>query len=226
MNKKVIIGIITLVVIIGAVICLVLMAGNNKESSIIDTKEETKKEETNIKKEEKNNIETWGVEDSIFTENANGLMATLYIKLPEFTSMRRGAGQVADQSDDTLILMGGQHLESPTVSSLKDVLSTYISQPIDVLSKYRRVDWQNYAFNIENTEIVKINGYEMCKYVGNHTYTYNGDPSSMNFVAYATQLKTNGAYVYWMVLDESENQSLTSTIEDYAYKMALTVKEQ
>ncbi len=236
MKKEKGIGLVAFIIIfvaifiIGAVAVVLIMTGdkdNEKADDKVAIKDNNTKIYTNIKEDkEEFDVTKWGVDDSISTENANGVMADVYIKLPELSSMRRGAGQVADQSDDTLILMGGQHLEqSPNINSLKDVLSAYISQPIDVLEKYRRVDWQNYAFNIESSEITQINNYTMCKYVGNHTFTYNGEPGSMKFVAYATQLKSNGAYVYWMVLDESEGQSLTKTIEDYAYKMALSLSE-
>ncbi len=229
-NIGLIIGIIVIILVI-AIVGVIFLVNGNKDSKdgTVQNIANTSNNKSNNENEENNSnqidFNNWGVPDSINTENSSGIMGTAYIHLPEVASMRRGAGQVADQSDDTLIILGGQHLESPIVTNLKEVLSTFISQPVDVLSKYRRVDYKNFAFNVETSEMVKINDYDMCKYTGTHTYTYNGEPGSMKFVAYATQLKENGAYVYWMVIDETEDQSMTNTIMEHATNMAYTFHE-
>ncbi|MBQ8164632.1 MAG: hypothetical protein IJZ94_02280, partial [Clostridia bacterium] len=59
-----------------------------------------------------------------------------------------------------------------------------------------------------------------------HTYTHDGVAGSMSFVAYITQLKSNDAYVYWIVLDESETQSQYDKINECAKKIAESLHEE
>lgn len=90
---------------------------------------------------------------------------------------------------------------------------------------YRGLTYSDFAFQVTTTESATIKGYEMCKFEGVHTFAIDGVAQTMNFVAYATQLKANGAYVYWMVLDETTDQSLGNTIAEHAYNMALSFAE-
>lgn len=61
-------------------------------------------------------------------------------------------------------------------------------------------------------------GYEMYKFVGTHSFTWE-------FVAYATQFDNNGPYVDWYVQDETEDQSMFETLASHAYNMAWTLQE-
>ena len=82
-------------------------------------------------------------------------------------------------------------------------------------------------FTIENKQSAgTINGYEMYKFVGTHSFKYEDKVYNYKYVAYSTQQKKNGAYIYWLVQDESQDQTLYSTIEEYAYKMALSLREE
>ena len=225
--------------IIALVICLSATACGENQDKDVSSAKSTVQQETETPGNTENNEdsepdtsaspvdEEYTVEDSISTSNSSGKLGVGYILLPEVASMLRGAGQVADQSDDTLILLGGQHLEqSFSADKLENVFVEYLFQPIDVLSKYRRVDYKDYAFEIEGSEIVEINDYTMCKHTGTHTYTHDGVAGSMSFVAYITQLKSNDAYVYWIVLDESETQSQYDKINDCAKKIAESLHEE
>lgn len=219
--KKILIFILSITFTIALTSCT-----NNSESNVNKETGNTATETENAATVASDLSKEWGISDSIVTENEDGVLSRAYIRLPEVASMMRGPGRVATQNDETLILMCGQHLEqSPEVKDMTDVLNAYKSQPIDVLSKYRRWGYDNFDFTVEKSEITEINGYTMCKYNGTHTFTYEGTKGSMNFAAYATQLHTNGAYVYWIVIDESKDQSQSDKINDYAEKMAYSLGE-
>ena len=215
------------------ILCCCLTACENTDdndsednvSSSIDTsqKDESKNETDSSDKKDDNEFK---VTDTIYNENSSGIMGAAYLSLPKISTMYRGAGQVAPQGDDTLILLGGQHLETKiSVNKVEEVFNEFIDQPIDVLNKYRRIDFRDHAFNIETSDIVTINDYTMCKHTGTHTYTHDGVAGEMNFVAYITQLKSNGAYVYWIVIDESDDQSQFEKIDEYATKIAKSLHE-
>lgn len=214
-------------------LCLCLAAcGSEKEEPNKDnpvpqtTQSEADNSETEIP--EVKDEEIYEIVDAIYTQNSSGAFGTAYIKLPELASMHRGAGQVVDQSNDILILMGGQHKTNPVITTdeIDEVLNDFFYQPIDVLSKYRRVVFDNYKFSISETEKMTVNDYQMCKYKGEHTFTYESVPDKMNYVAVVAKLKINGAYVYWIVLDESEEQNQSKEIDKVASKIAETLYDE
>ena len=190
-----------------------------------ETQNETKSEAP-VDESDPDYANDFKVGDIIYTENSKGVMCDAKIRLPQLASVRCGAGQVVENSNDTMILMGGQHLETElTTNDVDKVLNDFFPYSVDAISKFRPYDYSNYAFSISTTEPVTINGYSMCKYTGTHTYTYMNNPETINYVAYTTQLKGNGAFAYWIVLDVSKDQSLNALIDEYATKIAYTFSE-
>ena len=70
-----------------------------------------------------------------------------------------------------------------------------------------------------------IGEYEVCKYSGKHTYTYNDTAAEHQVVLYATEIKENGAIIYWLVEDVSEDQSAGQLIRDHAEKIIQSIQE-
>lgn len=169
---------------------------------------------------------TWGVYEEKVTEK-NNILAYAYIKFPTLSGINRGTGKIAYQKDETLVILDSERQDSPVMpaDTCDAVLPAYFEQTKVIMEGYRQLDYDNFEFSVESKKNVTVNDYDMCKFIGEHTFTRNGEKKEMNFVAYSAQLKGNGAYVYWMVLDESEDQSLTKTIEEYADKMAKTLHE-
>ena len=204
--------------------------GKDKEPVITDTpsisvndKETQTSEETTSKED----TDDWGVQEKIVA-GKNDTLTTAYIKFPTLSGIVRGTGKIAYQKDKTLVILDAERKTgSPALTndSCDNVFPAYFEQTKGIIDAYRQMNYDNFDFSVANKETVTVNGYEMCKYTGKHTFTVNGENDEMNFVAYATKLNGNGAYVYWMVLDESEDQSLTKTIEEYADKMAKTLSE-
>ena len=225
------------ILIIGAVAVVLFMTGdkdNEKTDDKVAIKDSNTKTEVNIKEDkEEFDVTKWGVQESIVSVK-NDKFGSAYIKFPTLSGITRGTGKLAYQKDETLVILDAEHKEvfpNITANSFEDVFPAYFEQTRAIIDAYRQMNYDNFEFSVSEKETVIVNGYEMCKFKGKHTYTvkdvntFEIENIEINYVAYATQLKTNGAYVYWMVLDESEDQSLTKTIEDYAYKMALSLKE-
>ena len=170
-------------------------------------------------------IEDWGVAENIISKN-NSMYARAHLKFPGLSGRDEGTGKIAYQLDETLVILDSQcRGDEPEVEGdlVENVFPAYLDKAKKIMKAYRGVRGKDFEFNINEKESVVINGYDMCKYVGEHTYTFNDEEKSIAFVAYATKLKTNGAFVYWMVLDESEDQSLGDLIESHAENMAKTL---
>ena len=181
---------------------------------------------------ENNNVEnnidykTWGATDRVTASNENGT-ESFYINVPTHYGTYQGTGIIGKQSDGSMVILDGQNkLSSPNVDKLQNTFPTYFDQVKTILKDYYRMRGDDFAFVIEKTEKTSINGYDMVKFTGTHSYTYEREPVNCNWVAYATQLKSNGAYAYWMVLDAAENKTSNSDIAEIAYNMAQTFREE
>ena len=210
--------------------------GKDKKPTNVDTPLTTEKlEQTQFPEatSSDNKDEEWGVQEMKVTEK-NGVITTALIKFPHLTGIVRGTGKIAYQNDKSLVILDSERpTGSPSMpnDACEDVFPAYFEQTRAIIDSYRQMNYDNFEFTVSHKEIVTVNGYEMCKFTGKHTFTVKDVNTfeiknlDINFVAYATKLNGNGAYVYWMVLDESEDQSLTKTIEEYADKMAKTLSE-
>lgn len=199
--------------------------GVNKDTSTenINSSGETEREST-----EDNSVnDNWGVDENCVTEK-NGVTLRAYIKFPYLCGIVEGTGKIAYQTDESLVLLGKEiSFEEPEVEGdkIENIFPAYFGKVAEIMEAYRGAKYKDFEFEITSKETVDVNGYEMCKYTGKHTFASRKDSFEMNFVAYATRLKGNDAVVYWMVLDETDNQSLSEVIESHADKMAQTLHE-
>lgn len=228
------------ILMIAMLLCLSLTACGNKSKKEPDdnTNSSIQSSKTsNIQEPQKEDeiwdVDDWGVQEKIVA-GKNDTLTTAYIKFPTLSGIVRGTGKIAYQKNKTLVILDAERKTgSPALTndSCDNVFPAYFEQTKGIIDTYRQMNYDNFEFSISDKEIVTVNGYEMCKFTGKHTFTvkdvntFETKNAEMNFVAYATKLNGNGAYVYWMVLDESDDQSLTKTIEEYADKMAKTLSE-
>lgn len=169
------------------------------------------------------------VYDRIYNENSKGEMSEVWVRLPQLASCNSGAGQVVENSNDTMILMGAQSLEDGNKFDTIDVdkiLDEFFPSMDSSLRMFRRYDYKDFKFSVNTAEPTTINGYSMCKYTGVHNYNYADEPKTTNYVAYTAQLKKNGAFVYWLVFDDSDDHRHTELIDEYATKIAYTLSEE
>ena len=229
MNKKIFMWLSIPVVIL--VIVFVIIMVIHKDNSINTVKENTI---SNNEANDNENLEynkEWGVTQKITASNKKS-SESWYINFPyNHTGSYSGTGVIAAQNDGSLVIADGQNkLTSPEIESIQTFFPAYFEQAYTILDGYYRMRGDNYSFEIESQDTITINGYEMCKYMGKHTFNYEREPRSCKWVAYVTQLKSNGAYVYWIVLENfhlnDNEQSLDKTIEEHAYKMACSLREE
>lgn len=227
MKKRILWCLMTLVLVSGITACgtnTENAAGTDKDETIGKTDYFTGDEQNDSEEEESEN---WGVDESLVTEK-NNKMLRLHIKFPQLGGIVEGTGKIAYQKDNSLVLLGGENnFNEPEVEGdkLDNILPAYFDKVIEIMEAYREYDFKDFVFEITDKELVTVNDYEMCKYTGIHTFTFKDEPCEMAFVAYATRLKGNDAVAYWMVLDETEDQSLGEVIESHADKMAQTLHE-
>jgi hypothetical protein len=200
---------------------------NAVEESIASEAPENQESEKEIVEESQTVDDDWGVWESQTATNDGGENEDVYIKFPDLAGVSYGAGKVATQLTQTTVVFGRQWEESSSVTSVDEVFLAYQDDASYSIKKYRdNWDYDNFQFEITSQEHTEINGYQMCRYEGIHSYTDDGELVEMQYVAYAAQLKGNGAYVYWVVIDESEDQSLGDLISENAEKMAWTLEEK
>ncbi len=214
-------------------VCFGLTACGEKEDKV-DSIEQQNSETVKTENEDTSfNPKEWGVQEDIVSEK-NDILTRAYIKFPTLSGITEGTSKIAYQKDETLVILDAERKTgSPQLieDSVDNVFPAYFEQTEAIMDVYRQMNYTDFKFDVSSKEIVTVNDYEMCKYTGKHYFKvkdYNGniEDKALNYVAYATKLKGNGAYVYWMVIDESEDQSLGKTIENYAGNMAKTLYEQ
>lgn len=172
----------------------------------------------------------WGVPEAIVVVSADNRMQNVCVNFPEYAGIPEGTGKIAFQGDYSCVLLDGEGIVTDIVvpeDKIENLFPAYFQQTIDFLSSHHTGLRDNYEFELKDKELVNIADYEMCKFTGTCSYRIlsTKQDRKIDFVAYATKAKGNGAYVYWMVLDESEDGSLGEVIGEHARKMAESIFE-
>ena len=75
-----------------------------------------------------------------------------------------------------------------------------------------------------------IADHDMYTFTGVVSFDYNWQNEitrrEYQFISYATTMKTNGGYAYWVVYDCSDEQSNGELIKEHALNMAKTFREE
>ena len=158
----------------------------------------------------------------------------IYIKFPSL--IPTGTNYVAYQSDDTSVFFSDAS-EGNFTDKITDVESIFklaiedkedTCAPNKWLNPYFRVDMNSeITFTIDSTTLETVGQYDCCKYTGTASFEkeFSMEKKIYNYVAYSTFTNINNEPIYWIVFDESEDQSLGDTIAEYAKKMAYTIAE-
>lgn len=171
----------------------------------------------------------WGVMErgSAESEESIGVYA---INFPYLTGVSEGYALIAEQPDGTGALISGQNMDSPEINSAAELFPAYFDQLQYTFEEYYGLRSSNYALSLENTDSTTIGDHEMYIFTGTIAFDYDwqGEVNrrEFQFVSYATTMKTNGAYAYWVVYDYSEDQSNGELIAEHALNMAKTFREE
>lgn len=168
---------------------------------------------------------TWGVTDRFTARNEQG-QEGCYINLPVAAGNLEGYGRFSTHADKTAVMYSGENDHCPDISSVSELLPAYFERVEYAFSAYYGMMAKNFNFTLTSDKAVTIGEYEMHMFEGVITFDNDGTYCEYPFVAYATTLKSNGAYAYWMAYDISANQSNGDLIAEYAYNMARTFREE
>jgi len=168
--------------------------------------------------------ESWGASER-WTAGKTSESKPFYINFPKYSGYTEGYGLVAEQTDGTVVIVAGEFDNSPVIENLKDFLPAYFDDIQYTLEKIYGLLSENYEFNIVSDKAVTVGEYSMHTFNGKFSFDDDGKHKEHQFVVYATQLKSNGAYAYWVVYDVSDNQSKGQLIAEHALNMAKTFRE-
>ena len=168
--------------------------------------------------------ETWGVTET-FKSGTGENAQSCFINFPNFYGTYTGDGIMSEDLDGTLYFIAGQNDESPTIESLKDFFPAYFPRIEAALIEWYGDKLSDISFVPGVEAETTLNGYSMRTCSGEITFLFEGNPAAFGFMAYATQLQSNGAYAYWIAFDTSGNLSRTERVQETAMKMALTFRE-
>ncbi|SCX11731.1 hypothetical protein SAMN02910339_01649 [Lachnospiraceae bacterium YSD2013] len=158
----------------------------------------------------------------------------MYIKYPSL--IPTSTNHVAYQTDPTVAMFdyASENSYTDEITDLESILKVSIENgeefgsPIYWMKDYWNIYTDGYVtMSISSTELETIGQYDCCKYIGTATHAGDYDKTEITtqFVAYSAYTKNGNEPFYWMVFDVSEDQSLGSTIADYAKKMGYTIVE-
>lgn len=171
----------------------------------------------------------WGVMDQYTAETAESF-GSYYINFPHYTGISSGYAMIADQLDGTMVLISGQNMDAPEINNVSELFPAYFDQVQYTLEGYYGLFSGNYTFALQDTDSTVVNGYEMYTFSGTIAFDYEQDDiverCEYQFISYATTLKSNGGYAFWVVYDNSEDQSNGELIAQHALNMAKTFREE
>lgn len=168
--------------------------------------------------------ESWGITDRFAA--GKGASETFYINLPKCT------GVVAGHGDGTVTAVSGENESTPEINGISEVFPAYLDDlQFWLEDRYGSMRFSNFEFELTGNAPTKVGDYDMHTFTGVLEFDYvNHDVETEhrvhNFVAYSTALKSNGAYAYWLVYDESDDQSNGDLIKEHALNMAKTFREE
>lgn len=170
----------------------------------------------------------WGYQEVQFVESeeSSGFFS---VNFPHGRGLSVVYGAMGEWPDAGF-LISGQSKDSPEVGDVSELLPAYLEQVQESFEDYYGIRSSNYKImSDENVTSTAINGYEMYIFTGRVSFDYywydEVSKKDFPFIVYATELKSNGLYAYWMVYDCSEDHSKGDLIEEYALKMAETFQE-
>lgn len=181
--------------------------------------------DTTVKEDEEITAENWGV-TAWWSAKTDTTSKNYAINFPNFTGYTEGSSMIAEQLDGTVALISGQNYKAPEINNVTELFPAYYDHLQFTLEAFYGIMSMNYVFSVDDSETVTIGDYEMCRFEGSFEFDDYKEHKDFQFVAYATTLKSNGAYAYWVVYDNSEDQSNGKLISEHALNMAKTFREE
>lgn len=199
-------------------------------SEVVEAGEDAEVEEEEVEEEEavENLVpDDWGELSSVTYNDWKA-----YIRFPELSPLNRIGtyGYGIDQETEAWVLFDIPDVDSFDVfSSAEDVLLNSTDQLIAAIKQHKaNHNYENYTVELTTQEPISINHTQMCRYTGICVYedwsTGYKELVEQQFVAYSAQVSGYDGYVYWVLLDESDDQSLADWLSENGENMAWTLE--
>ena len=207
---------------------LTLVACNKEQQPPKDNGSSTPTDQEEDVNETQDPLE-WGVMERgyVETEEAIGVYA---IHFPRLTGVSEGYGLIAEQTDGTGVLISGQNMDSPKINTASELFPAYFEQLQYTFEQYYGLRSSNFELSLLDTGSTVIADHDMYTFTGVVSFDYNWQNEitrrEYQFISYATTMKTNGGYAYWVVYDCSDEQSNGELIKEHALNMAKTFREE
>lgn len=171
--------------------------------------------------------ENWGVSGTETVQGEDLSITRLVFKWPAVKGISAGTGIAGTQGDGTFVMVDTYVSgKSPENVELTNFFPSYKEQVVNAFAQFYGSLYKNVSLTAEKDEVCTINGYEVCKYTGRHVFQNKENDRDYQFVVYVTTAKTNGRYVYFLVMDITEDQSAGTKIQEHARNMILSLREE
>ncbi len=173
-----------------------------------------------------NKQEDWGVHGEIAVQAPDKSVQLVCFRWPVVSGQGAATGFAGAQDDGTVVLVD-RHVPgiSPENVSLTEFLPAYSNQVTSAFEDFYFGHYEDGAISVDSYKVNTVNGYEVCKFNGHHSYNYDGETYNDQYVAYVTTTKGNGGYVYWLVQDVTSKQTNSKLIEEHASNIIQSVWE-
>lgn len=176
-------------------------------------------------------IMDWGWQEIMSAEN-NNQSCLFSVNFPYGNGMAEGYAITGDWSHHGAgMMLSCQNENSPTINNAAELLPAYLDQIQYNFEEFYGLRASNFEISADkDVSSTTINNYKMYIFTGNISFDYYWHDDitlkkDFPFIVYATTLKTNGAYVYWLVYDCSDDHSKGDLIAEHALNMAKTFQE-
>ena len=176
---------------------------------------------------------SWGVVVADTVKGKDGKEQPIEIKFPTDSKVKDTVSGISSYTEngklviyDAYVYSENEYGGSPEVEgdTLENVITSYFSQTLAIINETNPKN-EIQSLIIGENKPIKVNEYNTHKSIGAITGIADGKEFEWECVAFATKLKSNGAYVYVYVIDTTEDNKLQDTLADDAVKMMLTLQE-
>lgn len=158
-----------------------------------------------------------------WNESGNNLQFSIAMPCNEGVVVTNGFG--GPQDDGTFVFVGSQK-DTDKIGDIdfKDSFSFFKEIICSNINELKSDKFEKIDIVTNESEQINHGGKTFLKTAGKVIFTSKKGSTEKQFVSYVNQL-SNDAYIFWIVIDESDNQSLLKTINETALTMSETIKE-
>ena len=171
--------------------------------------------------------DNWGYQEGCPADNGNSRLFS--INFPTGGACSEPRGLVGGEVDGTMQIVMGEDEDSPDISNISEVFPAYFDQLQSILESFYGMRSSNWELTLNGNAPTKVGEYNMHTFTGTISFDYYQKGTThyeYTFLAYATKMNSNGAYVCWVVYDISEDQSKGDLVAENALNMAKTFWEK